>query len=75
MTKELRRRLLAIAEGETLSIQEWWMVDLVCRQGLEIVAAGKRLGVGAQEAWGLWRGLEELAPRHGESGPHAAGGA
>ncbi len=34
MTKELRRRLLAIAEGDTLSIQEWWMVDLVCRQGL-----------------------------------------
>ena len=26
MTKEQRRRLLAIAEGDTLSVQEWWMV-------------------------------------------------
>ena len=37
------------------------MVDLVCRQGIEVVAAGRCLGIGSHEAWTLWRGLGVLA--------------
>jgi hypothetical protein len=58
---EIQRRLLALADSEALSVKEWWMVDLACRQGIEVVAAGQRVGVGEREAWTLWRGLEVLA--------------
>ena len=58
---EVRRRLWAFADSEELNVKEWWMVDLVCRQGLEVAAAGRSLGVGAPEARSLWRDLEVLA--------------
>jgi hypothetical protein len=56
-----RRRLLALAEAGALGTLEWWMVDLVCRQGLEVPDAGRRLGLGPAAARRLWREIRGLA--------------
>jgi hypothetical protein len=36
---------------------EWWLVDLVCRQGLDLHVAARKVGPGVEEAEAVWRGL------------------
>jgi hypothetical protein len=53
--------LLAMGDRvDALTETEWWLVELVCRQGMQTAAAAERIGVGVEQAQRMWRELGGL---------------
>lgn len=56
------RTLLALSDRiDALTQAEWWLVELICRHGVEMAVAAERIGVGVAEAGRMWRDLDRLA--------------
>lgn len=60
------RALLALGSHvDALTEAEWWLVELTCRQGMEVAVAAERIGVATAEAERMWRNLHGLVASPG----------